>query len=122
MSRWGVIPNRRVVPILLFASFVLTACGSKGVSIVSVHVAPDDTKLMATVDACDDKARVAVESSSGQVSLSASVPRKLSTSGSDCLTEVLVPLGEPLAGRVVVDSSTDKEVPVGPADGHENWG
>jgi hypothetical protein len=77
---------------------------------------------MATVDACDDSAQVAVESSSDEVSLTASIPRKLSTSGADCLTEVLVPLGEPLAGRRVVDASTDKEVSVEAADGHEDWG
>lgn len=111
----------RVVPVLLLASLVLSGCGSNSVRVIRVHVAPDDTELMVTVDACDDKASVDMESSIDEVRLSASVPRNLSTTKTDCLTEVLVPLDEPLARRSVVDESSDLEVPVEAADGHENF-
>lgn len=107
---------------VFLAALTLTACGSSGVDVINVHVPPDDSALYALVDACDDHVTVKADASPDRVSLSASVPRTFRLSHSDCQTEVLVPLAEPLAGRAVIDTATGSEVPVLEADGHEDWG
>lgn len=79
--------------------------------IISGHVTPDDAKWLATVDACDDHATVATPTSA---TTRATTMRD--TTMRDTTTR------DSTAGRVVIDSTTGKELPVQSADSHEDCG
>ena len=116
-----------MIGLAVLSAVALTACSGDDVEYVDVsidvaYVSPDETKLLAIVNACDDRAKIDLDEGDTQVTLSASVPRiEERAPTDDCQTEVVVALDAPLGNRDVIDDDTQRELEVALAPANVDW-
>ena len=91
---------------------VVIACGREAVPLIQVLVSDDGRTLLVPVAACDDREQLTVDEDEDRVVLTATIPRKGYGHFPECGIEKQVELDDPLGDRVVIDGSTQEELPV----------
>lgn len=109
----GFIGPRKVFLASILSIFVLAGCqGTTSVPINAVYGESESANLELAVGSCDAHLKATLDESASAVRIRVEKEDDSEDSGGDCQDSINVELSTPLAGRKVVDDSSDQTVEV----------